>query len=90
MRPPRLVLALLVLLPLLALAALDRAIVHWTGPFRVEALLRTIPPGRANVLVVGSSRAGCWRGRSPSSSRLLAPDSTSISARCGQSVDVEL
>jgi hypothetical protein len=62
--------ALLVGVPLLALEAADRAVVGWRAqwawaarevpplvldPYRLEALLRTTPPGRANVLLLGNS-----------------------------------
>lgn len=56
--------------PVLALVALDRAVVHWDAhwawaarevppltldPYRLEAMLRTTPPGRENVVLLGSS-----------------------------------
>jgi len=56
--------------PVLALVALDRAIVGWQGqwawaarevppltldPYRVEGILRSTPPGRQNVLLLGNS-----------------------------------
>ena len=62
--------SLLVGVPLLALGGLDRALVDWRAqwvwaarevpplvfdPYRLEALLRTTPPGRANVLLLGNS-----------------------------------
>jgi hypothetical protein len=62
--------ALLVGVPLLALAGADRALVGWRAqwawaarevpplvldPYRLEALLRTLPAGRANVLLLGNS-----------------------------------
>jgi hypothetical protein len=61
---------MLMLGPVLALAALDRAVVHWDAqwawaarevpplvldPYRIEALLRTTPPGRENVVLLGNS-----------------------------------
>lgn len=71
--PKRLRLAFLILLgPLLALGAVDRALVlsasHWSwvarevppqllDPYRVEGLLRSLEPGRRNLLLLGDSTA---------------------------------
>ncbi len=58
--------------PILALAAMDRAVVFWDAhwawaareipalvldPYRVEGLLRSTPPGRQNVPILGNSIA---------------------------------
>ena len=64
--------ALLIAGPVLALVALDRAVVLWDGhwawaagavpplaldPYRLEATLRSTPPGPQNVLILGNSVA---------------------------------